>query len=80
MLYNSTDRQKWQRVLVADMISSDSSGMEEGMPVFVAKELSWRHSKVLGFFERLDKLMKPKSQNRQKDKLNNEFVVRIDCL
>ena len=65
-MYNSTDRQKWQRDLLADMISSDSSGMEEGTPVFVAKELSWRHSRVLGFFERLDKANEDKKSERAK--------------
>ena len=38
------------------MISSDSSGVEDTIPVLVAKEIPWRSQKVTSFFERLDKV------------------------
>ena len=54
MSYSEIDRQKWRKVLIADMISSDSSGVEDTIPVLVAKEIPWRSHKVTNFFDKLD--------------------------
>ena len=55
MSYSETDTVKWRRILSSDMISSDSSGIENTVPVLVAKEIPWRSRKVSSFFEKLDK-------------------------
>ena len=55
MSYSEIDRQKWKKILITDMISSDSSGVEDTIPVFVAKEMPWRSRKVTNFFDKLDK-------------------------
>jgi len=39
MYYIEIDGQKWKKVLITDMISSDSSGAEDTIPVLVAKEI-----------------------------------------
>ena len=56
MSYSEIDRQKWKKVLITDMISSDSSGVEDTTPVLVAKDISWRSCKVTNFFDKLDKV------------------------
>lgn len=55
MSYSETDTVKWKKILTTDMISSDSSGVEDSVPVLVAKEIPWRSRKVSSFFEKLDK-------------------------
>ena len=55
MSYSDVDRQKWKKVLIASMISSDSSGAEDTLPVLIAKKLPWRSCKVTNFFDKLDK-------------------------
>lgn len=57
MSYSEIDRQKWKKVLITDMISSDSSGVEDTIPaVLVAKDIPWRSCKVANFFDKLDKV------------------------
>lgn len=55
MSYSEADKQKWKKVLITEMISSDSSGVEDSVPVLVAKEIPWRSHKVTSFFDKLDK-------------------------
>ena len=54
MSYSDSDREKWKKVLVTQLMSSDESDSEENQPVFVVKELPWRSDKVTAFFEKLD--------------------------
>ena len=54
MPYNEKDREKWKKVLVADLISSDESGTDDGKSVFIVSELQWRSDKVNSFFKKLD--------------------------
>ena len=54
MSYNDSDRAKWEKILVADLISSDESDTEDGIALLIVNELTWRSSKVSHFFEKLD--------------------------
>ena len=54
MSYSDSDREKWKKVLVTQLMSSDESDNEENQAVFVVKELPWRSDKVTAFFEKLD--------------------------
>ena len=75
MSYSETDTVKWRRILTSDMISSDSSGIEDTVPVLVAKEIPWRSRKVSSFFEKLDKFYKSQSQSRLSTKQSQGFVM-----
>ena len=55
MSYSDVDREKWQKVLVTQLMSSDESGTDEEQPAFIVKELQWRSDKVTSFFEKLDR-------------------------
>ena len=48
--YHGSDRDKWQKILTADMMSSEESEDD----TIVVKPLRWRSSKVIQFFEALD--------------------------
>ena len=54
MSYSDNDREKWKKVLVTQLMSSDESADEDDQAVFVVKELSWRSDKVMAFFQKLD--------------------------
>ena len=54
MSYSDSDREKWRKVLVNQLMSSDESEYEDDQAVFVVKELPWRSSKVTAFFEKLN--------------------------
>ena len=66
MSYSKTDTVKWRRILTSDMISSDSSGIEDTVPVLVAKEIPWRSRKVSSFFEKLDKFYEESKSEQAK--------------
>ena len=66
MSYSETDTVKWRRILTSDMISSDSSGIEDTVPVLVAKEIPWRSRKVSSFFEKLDKFYEESKSEQAK--------------
>ena len=53
MSYSNNDREKWRKVLVNQLMSSDKSDYENAQAVFVVKELPWRSSKVTASFEKL---------------------------
>lgn len=52
--FNDVDKQKWRKVLITDMISSDDSETDDGNAVFSIKNLRWRSEKVSRFFSKLD--------------------------
>ena len=48
-------KEKWRKVIVQEMMSSDESGVDEdGKAVIFVTNLPWRSGKVGRFFERLD--------------------------
>ena len=76
MSYSETDTVKWRRILTSDMISSDSSGIEDTVPVLVAKEIPWRSRKVSTFFLKSStSSMKSQSQSRLSTKQSQGFVM-----
>ena len=54
MSYSDGDREKWEKVLVTQLMSSDESATEDDQAVFVVKELPWRSDKVTAFYKKLD--------------------------
>ena len=72
--YSDSDREKWKKVLVTQLMSSDESDNEENQAVFV-KQLPQRSDKVTAFFEsymkyvgRACQLSNQKGANRCDDK------------
>ena len=78
MSYNDSDREKWKKVLVTQLMSSDESGNEEDQAVFIVKELPWRSDKVTAFFEKLDRVcqaLKTEQASRQTKKRLRKGVM-----
>ena len=48
------DKDKWCKVMVMSMMSSEESGKDEGEEVLIRCRLSWRAEKVNDFFKKLD--------------------------
>ena len=53
-----------EKILITEMISSDSSGVEDTISVLMAKEIPWRSQKVTNFFEKWINFMKIQSQSK----------------
>ena len=52
---NFENKEKWRKVLIQELMSSDESGMDEdGRAVIFVKDIPWRNDKVGRFFKRLD--------------------------
>ena len=51
------DKEKWSRVIVSEMMSSEESGDEDDSPI-VVRPLPWRASRVDNFLGQLDKQTK----------------------
>ena len=47
------DKDKWCKVMVMSMMSSEESGEDEG-EVLIRRRLSWRAERVKDFFKKLD--------------------------
>ena len=78
MSYNDSDREKWKKVLVTQLMSSDESGNEEDQAVFIVKELPWRSDKVTAFFEKIDRVRqarKTEQASRQTKKRLHKGVM-----
>ena len=54
MSYSDGDHDKWRKVLVKQLMSSDEFSTEDNQAVFIVKALSWRSDKVTLFYEQLD--------------------------
>lgn len=64
------EKEKWSKILVNEMMSSEESDEET---IFI-KELPWRSSKVDSFFHALDEeAMKKKSQQAKRQTKNRIF-------
>ena len=48
------DKDKWCKVMVMSMMSSEESGEDEGEEVLIRRRLSWRAERVNDFFKKLD--------------------------
>ena len=74
MSYSDSDREKWKKVLVTQLMSSDESGNEDDeLAVFVVKELPWRSDKVTAFFEKLDGVR----QSRKTEQASRQTKKRV---
>ena len=73
MSYSDSDREKWRKVLVNQLMSSDESEYEDDQAVFVVKELPWRSSKVTAFFEKLDGV----HQSRKTEQASQQTKRRV---
>ena len=74
------DKDKWGKVLVADVMSSEESA-PENEEMLLVKPLPWRSEKVSQFFQQLDEKTEraKKAQARRQRKqrvISNEFSVR----
>ena len=49
------DREKWEKVLTLEVMSSEDSGMEEDEEILVVRPLPWRSTRVDEMFDELDK-------------------------
>ena len=59
------DREKWEKVFIVDMMSSEESGSEEDSDI-VVKPLPWRSSRVSRFFSQMDKYTTAKKSSQAK--------------
>ena len=55
MIQKTTKKEKWSKILAAELISSEESGSDDGEQVLVVHALLWRSSKVDHMFRSLDK-------------------------
>lgn len=74
------DKEKWNKVLTKDFISSEESGEEDD--VIVVKPLMWRAEKVTRFFQKLDDLSTSKKTSQAKRQckariISNEYSERV---
>ena len=73
MSYSDSDREKWRKVLVTQLMSSDESSNEDDQAIFIVKELSWRSDKVTSFFEKLDSVR----QSRKTEQASRQTKRRV---
>ncbi len=74
--YNGSDKEKWQKVLIAEMMSSEESEDDK----ILVKSLPWRSNKVRRFFYALDdQLYSEKSaqaKRQTKERIVGDVSVR----
>ena len=66
------DREKWSKVFISDMMSSEESDSEEDCPI-VVRPLPWRAPRVDNFFKTMDKYnneyKSPQARHQTKDRV-----------
>ncbi len=67
--YNGSDKEKWQKVLIAEMMSSEESEDDK----ILVKSLPWRSNKVRLMLSTINFILK--SLLKLKDKLKRELLV-----
>ena len=80
MIGANGEKDKWAKVLVADVMSSEESD-SENEEMLVVKPLPWRSDKVTQFFQQLDEKIErsKKAQARRQRKrrvISNAFSTR----
>ena len=74
------DREKWEKVLTLELMSSEDSGMEE---ILVVRPLPWRSTRVDEMFDQLDKRIisgkSPRSRWQMKRCKVGNFSKRPHC-
>ena len=54
-LADAKDREKWEKVMNLEFISSEDSGVDDGDEVLIVRPLPWRSTRVDHMFTDLDK-------------------------
>ena len=54
-LADAKDREKWEKVMNLEFISSEDSGLDDGDEVLIVRSLPWRSTRVDHMFNDLDK-------------------------
>ena len=52
---SNTDKEKWEKVLTSEMMSSEVSTSEKGEEILKVNKPSWRKTVVENMFEKLDR-------------------------
>lgn len=52
---NPKDRERWEKVLCLDLMSSEESGFDDGDEILITRPLPWRSPRVDQLFKELDK-------------------------
>ena len=77
------DREKWEKVLVLELMSSEDSGMDEDEEILAVRPLPWRSTRVDEMFDELDKKIQsgksPQSRRQTKRRKVGNLSQRIRC-
>ena len=77
------DREKWEKVLTLEVMSSEDSGMEEDEEILVVRPLPWRSTRVDEMFDELDKKIlsgkSPRSRRQMKRRKVGNSSKRPRC-
>jgi len=70
------DKDKWSKVMVVSMMSSEESGEDGGDEVLIRRKLPWRAERVNHFFTQLDDSVKaeksPQARQQMKPCVSSE--------
>ena len=66
------DGEKWEKVFIVDMMSSEESGSEDDSDI-VVKPLPWRSSRVSHFFGQMDEYTTAKKSSQAKRQTKAHF-------
>ena len=53
---DARDREKWEKVMTVEFISSEDNGYDEGNEVLIVRPLPWRSARVDQMFNNLDRV------------------------
>ena len=77
---NQADKEKWQKILTTEMMSSEESVSDEGEEVLKVKKLSWRKPIVEDMLKKLDSTLysskSPQARRQMKRRVLGEVSNR----
>ena len=77
------DKEKWNTILTAELMSSEESGTDDGEQVLIMHALPWRSNRVDQMFHNLDKnalsLRSPRGRRQMKRRVASLPSIRPQC-
>ena len=77
------EKEKWSKILTAELISSEESGSDNGEQVLIVRALPWRSSRVDHMFRILDKsalsMRSPQGRRQMKRRVAGSTSTRPQC-
>ena len=77
------DKEKWNKILTAELTSSEESGTDDGEQVLIVHALPWRSNRVDQMFRSLDEnalsLRSPQGRRQMKRRVAGSASTRLQC-